>query len=333
MLAGVILGAALLTKSYMLALVPLLPLVVLIETVRCRSTLPSAWRGLVVAFAFAGLIAGWWYVGNFRVTGTLSGEQIDAAAAHFGPIGHLLAVRNINWLRVLDSAATTHIWTGGWSFLNVRSWIYRVFECLAAIAGVGLIAVAARLSRKVYRRGLGFRDACFILAACAYLSFSCILVYFAIVTYLTRGVSTALGWYLYASLGVEAVLLASGFAGFVGTRRAAGCIAAVAALGCAFDLYTVHFISLPYYTGLTAHLHSGFVASFHPVTSLRDIGVVGVFVRLAVNKPVAPWGLAILWIGYLCATSSLIVYSAAIIKQAFSSTQKKDRAIPSVSAH
>jgi len=37
-----------------------------------------------VAFAFAGLMAGWWYVGTCRATRTLSGEQIAAAAAHFG---------------------------------------------------------------------------------------------------------------------------------------------------------------------------------------------------------------------------------------------------------
>lgn len=317
MLAGMVLGIALLAKSYMLALVPLLPVVMVIEAVRCRSRLQSVWRGLLVAFATATLICGWWYIGNYQATGTLSGEQIDAAAAHFGFLGKLRAVGSIQWLRVLDSAATTHIWTGGWSFLTVRSWMYRVFECQALLAGVGLSSLAARLLRKLYRRGLGYRDAFLFLAVCAYLFFCSALAYYAIAVYLTRGVSTTIGWYLDALAGVEGVLLASGFTGLVGTRRAAGCVAAAAALACVFDLYTVNFVSVPYYTGLTAHLHSGFVSSFHPVATLRHIGLVGVLTRLAVNKPVAPSVLGTLWIGYLFATFGLVACSAVAIKQAF----------------
>lgn len=322
MLAGAVLGAALLAKSYILALVPLLPAVVLVEAVRCKSSLSSACRGLVVALAFASLIAGWWYVENYRTTGTFSGEQIDAAAAHIGFGGKLKAVQSVKWLRVLDAAATTHIWTGGWSFLNVRSWMYRVFEGLAIAAGVGLAALAARWFRKVYHRGLSLRDECLFLAACAYLFFCSTLAYLAIVVYLTRGVSTAPGWYLDALVGVEAVLLASGFTGLVGTRRAAGCVAVAAALSCAFDLYTVHFVSVPYYTGLTVHLHSGFVSSFHPVAALRNIGLVGVLARFAVNKPLAPSVLATVWIGYLGATFGLLAYSAGTIKQAFFSRRQ-----------
>lgn len=322
MLAGAALGAALLTKSYILALVPLLPLVTLVEALRCRPRLAPAARrllvGLLLALALAGLMAGWWYVGAWRATGTFSGEQIDADAARFGLSVKLAALWSVNWLKVLDSAAATHIWTSGWSFLTVRSWMYRVFECLAIAAGAGLIAVAARLVRKVYRRDLGVGDACFSLAACAYLLFCFGLAYFALVVYLTQGISTALGWYLYGIAGAEAVLLASGFSGLLGTRRAAGCVAGIAVLACALDLYTVHFVSAPYYAGLTAHLPSGFLATFHPA-SLQGIGLAGVFARLSVNKPagLGPSVLAALWIGYLCATAALVAYSAAIIKNVF----------------
>jgi hypothetical protein len=325
---GVLLGAALLAKSYMLALVPLLPVVALIEARRCRSWRSLPWKGLLVAFAFAGLVAGWWYTGNYRATGTLSGEQIDAAAAHVGFVGKLTAVRSIKWLSVLDAAATTHIWTGGWSFLTVRSWMDRTFECLAIIAGLGLVVLAAHISRKSYCRGFGSRDACFFLVVCAYALFCSALVYFAIVVYITYGTSVVLGWYLYAIAGVEAVLLASGFTGLVGTRRAAGCVAAVAVLASAFDLYTVHFVSVPYYTGLTAHLPSGFVASFHPLATLRGIGLSGVFARLAVGKPaaLAPPVLITLWTGYVCATSGLFAYSFATMKRAFSCQREQQRA-------
>jgi Dolichyl-phosphate-mannose-protein mannosyltransferase len=319
MLAGTALGAALLTKSYMLALVPLLGLAALIELLRGKLKLSQAAGRLLLALAFAGSIAGWWYVGAWQATGTISGEQIDIAATRFGLSGKLAAVGSIQWLRVLDAAATTHIWISGWSFLVVRSWMYRVFECAAIAAGAGLIALSVRLLGKVYRRGLGIGDACFSLIACAYLLFCCGVAYFAIVVYLTRGISTALGWYLDGVAGVEAVLLAAGFTGLFGARRAAGCVAAVAALAGILDLYTVHFVSTPYYAGLTAHLPSGFLATFHP-NSLRGIGLTGVFARLSMNKPagLGPSALLVMWIGYLGATAGLIVYSGSLIKNALS---------------
>lgn len=105
-------------------------------------------------------------------------------------------------------------------------------------------------------------------------------------------------------------------------------MAVVAILACAFDLYTVHFVSVPYYTGLTAHLPSGFVASFHPLATLRGIGLSGVFARLAVNKPaaLAEPVLIALWMGYLCATSGLLAYSFAIAKEGFAFQPKQQLA-------
>ena len=52
-------------------------------------------------------------------------------ASHAGMAIEMAAIGQVQWLRVLDSAAMTHIWIGGWSFLLVRSWMYRVFELLA----------------------------------------------------------------------------------------------------------------------------------------------------------------------------------------------------------
>ena len=73
--------------------------------------------------------------------------------------------------------------------------------------------------------------------------------------------------------GPKLAWVAGGFAGLFGTRGAAGLVATVAVLACLFDLYTVHFVSVPYYTGLTTHLDSGFVASFHPARAVREMGL------------------------------------------------------------
>jgi len=317
-LAGAALGAGLLTKSYMLALLPLLPLGAMVRALRRRSSPLRAASGCLLALALAGVTAGWCYIRTWLATGTLSGEMLDVAAGP-GFAGRLATIRNINWLRVLDTAASTHIWTGGWSFLTVRSWMYRVFELLAIAAGAGLIALAARLARKARRRrSVTDGEARLSVAACAFLLFVFGMAYFAIVVYLTRGISMTAGWYLYGIAGAEAVLLASGFTGLAGTRRAAGCVAAAATLAGALDLYTVHFVSAPYYAGLTAHLPSGLLATFH-LAGLRGVGLAEVFARLTVDKPagVGPAIIAALWVGYLCATTALMGYSAVIFKDAF----------------
>jgi 4-amino-4-deoxy-L-arabinose transferase-like glycosyltransferase len=314
-LMGIILGAALLAKAYMLAFIPLLPLVLLPERLRRRPGIVSASKGMAIACAIAAVIAGWWYVATWRDTGTLSGEQVEVSAARFGYAGKLIAVQSINWIRVLDSAAATHIWTGGWSFLNVRSWIYRVFECVAALATIGLAFLLVRLGIRSRRRKLTPPAACFFLAVAAFALFCSGLAYSAVGRYLTQGVFSALGWYLYAVAGVEFVLLASGFTGLVGTRRSGACVAGAALLACVFDLYTAHFVSIPYYTGLVAHLPSGAVASFHPAAVLKNIGVQEMIARFAANKPAAPSLLITLWAAYVCVTIGLLAWSIVLVKR------------------
>jgi hypothetical protein len=314
-LMGIILGAALLAKAYMLAFLPLAPFVLVVERLRRRSSLISTLKGIAVACGIAAAIAGWWYAGTYRATGTLSGEQVEVSAARSGYAGKLIAARSMKWLRVLDSAAATHIWTGGWSFLSVRSWIYRVFESIATAAAIGLVFLLIRLGIKSRRRKLSPRNACFFLVVIAFALFCLALAYSAVGRYLTQGIFSALGWYLYAVAGVEFALLASGFTGLVGVRRAGACVAGVAALACVLDLYTTHFVSIPYYTGLIAHLQSGAVASFHPAATLRNIGASEVIARLAVNKPVAPSVLVVLWAAYLCATIGLLAWSVSLIKR------------------
>ena len=76
------------------------------------------------------------------------------------------------------------------------------------------------------------------------------------------------------------------------------------------DLYTMHLIAIPYYTGLTAHRPNGSVAAFHPHSGAVSTALE----RLAAFKP--PWLneplLAVLWLAYLLATMVLIALSFAV---------------------
>ena len=72
------------------------------------------------------------------------------------------------------------------------------------------------------------------------------------------------------------------------------------------DLYTVHWVAVPYYTGLIAHRANDSLAAFH-LPDLAPVGVSGVLARLdafkatVVSEPL----LVVLWAAYLAATVAL----------------------------
>ena len=277
-LLGLALGAALLSKGYALAALPLVPLAALLAVAwgQRRSRYLSPLPGSLLAVALAFATAGWWYLDNLRSTGTLAGEQMDVAS-HAGAAQKLAAVSQVAWLRVLDSAAMTHIWIGGWSFLLVRSWMYRIFEMLALLALLGILRNVRRLAR----------DPRFVLVAASYAIFCLAMAYFAVTTVLAVQLSAAPGWYLNGVAVAESVLFACGAAGIAGVRRAPWCLAAATVLAAALDLYTVHFLLIPYYTGQIRHRVSGVLQSL-PLD------------RLSGSDP--RW----LWAAYLAATLALV---------------------------
>ncbi len=309
---GIVLALALLTKAYFIAMIPLLPLLAGIEVFRRRTSVLRTVSLCLLAFVIACAASGWWYWRTWTLTGTLSGEQLDTMAASAGLHSKLTALGNIRWFRVLDTAAVTHIWVGGWSFLGVRSWMYRVFEWSALLALAGLLALATRWSLRFVRsRGLGCSAARCAVLGFAWILAGLVLVYDAVAIFLATGGSLTIGWYSYAVLGAEAVLLVAGFVGLAGIRRAAWCVAAVAILALAFDLYTMHFLLIPYYTGLIDHRPGGALESFH-VTILGDIGIREIVARLSQGKGPAGFVLiAFAWAVYLAATGALIAYAAS----------------------
>jgi hypothetical protein len=331
MIFGTILTAALLTKAYFLAFVPLVPLLAAMQGLRKRATAGQAITGCGLALGIVALGAGWWYAHAWAVTGTLSGEMLDAATA--GLRGKLGAVWQVRWWRVLDTAAFTHIWTGGWSFLGVRSWMYRVFETFAVAAAAGVIALTARMILNAARRRIFPDDAArFAAVAGAYLLIVLGIGYFTLGAFLATGLSVGIGWYLYAAVSAEMVLLAAGFTGLAGVRRAGGCAALLCLLALAFDLYTMHFVLAPYYTGLIGHRPNGSLGAFR-IGALADAGMRGICARLSVNKgpSIGPAVVAAVWAGYVSATGALMMFSAAQLYRAAFSRNLSSRGGPSKS--
>jgi hypothetical protein len=255
----------------------------------------------LIALAATVSIGGWWYWHTWRLTGTLSGELMDVAANSFSLNEKIAAVFRIQWLRVIDSMAFTYIWTSGWSFLGVRSWMYRVFEVIGALALLGLLILPLHMAVKK-RHSKSWAKT--VVIACPPLLLCLAVAYQALAIYLAKGLTTGVGWYLYAGVTSEVVLVGIGFATLLGSRAARAILALTSALALALDLYSVNFLLAPYYTGMIAHDPvTGHLSTFH-IRSIAEIGRRLSFINGLALTPVA---ICVFWAAYLCATAALLV--------------------------
>jgi 4-amino-4-deoxy-L-arabinose transferase and related glycosyltransferases of PMT family len=296
-LLGCLLGAALLTKSYALAFLALLPVLGILRFLLYRESAGVIAARCMTAFAAAVLIAGGWYWHNWRVTGTLSGELMDVAANSFGLQERMAAFFGMRWGRVIDSMASTFLWNSGWSFLTVRSWMYRVFEIIGVGAMFGILAAPLKKQSGKFLAQTAFIAILPLMLCLA-------VAYQALAIHLNTGLTTGIGWYLYAGVSAEVVLLGLGYFALGGPRGAAAALAGTSALAVALDFYTVHLLLIPYYAGLIAHDPVG-----GRLGSFRGAGFGETAHRLSFVNGLAipPTGIGILWAAYLCTTAALLL--------------------------
>lgn len=274
LLTGVLLGLGLLTKAYFLTLIP----VVAVVFFRQR-------RQMLIAFAAAIAIAGWWYARAIYVTGNLTGVQFSAAAA---------PVTGIHWLRVVDFALISHIWLGGWSFLVVRTWMYRAIEICMLAAAIG---IALQLARKRLAEPVA-------ICAGTLLSFAAGMAYFAWATWRATGDAAVFGYYACALVVPEAVCFVAGLWRLL--------IPAVVTLFGVVEVCGTVFYLMPYYAGMTTQTARGSV----PAGRIGEIFSAELFRNLAMNKPdfLSPGVLIVLWIVFLAALAAIV---AAGFRSAF----------------
>ena len=262
---GIFLGAGLLTKAYTLALLPLLLVTALIRAVTHPHAGKHTAESCLAASISAVSIGGWWYWNTWQRTGTISGEIFDITTSSFSVAQKLSAAFRMNWLAVADAGAFSHILPGGWSFLWLRSWMYRAFELVALLAELGLLMYSARAVAITGRVGLARALDERVILVVAYALMSLPIAYHSVVVLLTRNMSTAIGWYLYPVVVPEVVLLLLGFRGLFGTHWSLRALECVCILAVALDLYTVHFLLMPYYSGMTARRPFGSLSSIRLV--------------------------------------------------------------------
>jgi len=273
---GLVLAVALLTKAYFLSLVPVAAILLVWIAVRDPINRNRAVRQMVAAAAVCAVVAGWWYVRTVMVSGSVTGEQ-SIGASMAAKIRLWDAVKITPWRRILDFLAISYIWIGNWSFVELRSWMYGVIEILLLPAAIGTIL---QLSRR--RQDL----ACSARLWFAGLPCACLFVglcYHAALSWASfRGGS--LGFYLYALVVAEIILLVTGLARLVPARWMLAPFPVVALIFVAVEAFGNWFLLLPYYTGVTAHTVSGALPAA-AIAQLREIGMQQFFANLAVNKP------------------------------------------------
>jgi hypothetical protein len=302
-LTGLALSAGLLTKAYFLSCAAILALWMLWRLTRKAPLAAIATQGCRV-LGLPLILAGWWYLRNFLLTGSVSGEQTDAAMLHMTMPNRLAALAGVQWWRALDTLLFSHIFIGGWSFLTVRAWMYHVLGALFAMAVAG-VAIGLVSGRSGLRGSHVAADARRRLGMLTLLEVGLLssLAYHTLVTFVVLHESATNGWYLYSLAAAECLLVPWGLAFWLGERWKATVFPALAGLFAALDLFAMHVYLLPYYTGLTAHSPHGVPRGWSLWRAGADEWGT-LFSRLTVNKPEAlSTALSIgLWAVYLAAT-------------------------------
>jgi 4-amino-4-deoxy-L-arabinose transferase-like glycosyltransferase len=294
--AGATLGLGLLTKAYFLVAVPAFVLLVVYAAWRAPSPRKSVLLRGGFGVGLALLVAFGWYWRNHILTGTWSGEENDVAATHSTAGKMLASIQHVNWNGGITSVLVSHVWFGGWSFLKLPKPVYVFFALGMALAACGLVTVVMKKC---------FHSPPLVVVGVLYGLFWAGLLYNVFVVSVATGVSASDGWYMYAVVVPELLLVACGLLAIVPKRRCNAVLPVLTVAFAAIDLYGVHTLLTPYYTGLIAHLPGSDVVIPARLQQLAAAGPQLILTRLAVNKPalLGPGTIAVLFMAYYLATA------------------------------
>jgi hypothetical protein len=294
-LAGLTLGLGLLTKAYFLTTVPAMAVVVALALWSSQQHPDGRQYGVLLRAAFALLlallIAGRYYLHIHQATGSWSGQGDDVAMGHIPVSAKVAAIPHVNWKSGVLSVLISHVWFGGWSFLRVPAGIYVLAFLLIALAFFGVLVRFWRGSDPISERRR------VLVLAAFYATLLAGIGYHILVTFLNQGVSASTGWYLYAAVTAELVLMVWGLQALFSPRMLFGALAVFLA---ATDLYGTVAALMPYYTGLTAHINGRVPPDLWGTISRLPL----VFERLSYVRPTwlsAP-ALVVIWLLYCAAT-------------------------------
>jgi hypothetical protein len=251
-----------------------------------------------------------------------------APAQKMGFFEILKKIPKVDWLAAFNSLFGSHIWWGNWSFLSVRSWMYRVFEYASVLVVIGILLRIIRSRSAEHAQAEFVRSSHLCVLLTLYAGFLVAIAHHVLITFIDTGNGASAGWYVYAVVVPEAILVVASLTAFKGGKYVLiGIIPAFFLL----EIYSTHWILIPYYTGLIAHTAGGALQSFHP-SQLNDIGFPELLARLEVNRPffLTNGVLVSLWVLYLTASAALVYASQYLgsrthLKRQYSSLQASRR--------
>ena len=305
--AGLALGLGLLTKAYFVLAIPAFVAVAIYSAIKHRGAAKRVVSNAAAGLAMALLISLPWYWRNHVLTGTWSGEENNVAAMH-GGVAHLLAsAAHVKWAGGITSILVSHIWFGAWSFLKLPKPVYLVLVLAIAFATLGVV-------RGTWRDRL--RSPALFVVLAAYVFFWLGLLYDILLVFVATGVSASDGWYLYALVVPELLLLAYGFRQLLPAHAHRVILPAAATAFAAIDLYGAFALLVPYYTGLIAHVPGSDRVRAASLSLLLHTAPQLVLSRLTTNKPdilsQGAFALLIALYGIATITAAACAYWAAL---------------------
>jgi 4-amino-4-deoxy-L-arabinose transferase-like glycosyltransferase len=276
MLAGLVIGAALLAKAYFLVLLPWAAFVLISVLVRDRQQRKApAWQ-LVACLTTSLAISGWYYWRLLTLTGTLTGEQNDIGA-QTSQLSLTHAIGIMPWRSIFDFIAVSHIWLGNWSFLGVRTWMYRVIELVFVLAFFGLVLHFVRPRTSLPKRSpLGM-----LMMPCVFLFVG--ICFHAVQSFRSAGNIGTFGYYMFALIVPEAILLLVGLFRLLPDDWRLLAVPVIALFFALLEQFGTTFVLLPYYAGLIQHDSQGRLSTLK-ISQLAHGGSRRLFENLLANK-------------------------------------------------
>jgi 4-amino-4-deoxy-L-arabinose transferase-like glycosyltransferase len=306
-LLAVALGIGLLTKGYFLTAVPVFFLIAIWSWWRWPNERKRVLFHTVFAIIVLIAIAGPWYWRVHAETGSWSGESYEITLRSMPKLQLLGQALHVNWVSGVVSILLSHIWFGAWSFLKFSRPLYLLFGLIIFAAVLGMCLLFGSLRNRPASQFESSDRSKLAVLLLFYLFFWAGLMYDTLIIYAASGVSASNGWYMYSLVVAEVILLYVGLTAVVPARCRPMIIPGLTAFFVLLDLWGMHLLLIPYYTGITSHVTQDRVP-LAGIGQLLHSSVLEFARRLSVNKPplLQPYVLISLWIVYLATTLLLI---------------------------
>jgi hypothetical protein len=294
--AGIALGLGLLTKAYFLTAFPAIAFIFLITGFK-RRNLKQALNHLILLMATSILIAGWWYLRNYILYGTISGLFVLSSNQ---PVSFTESMKHLfllPWTKALDIIFREQLWTLNSSFFSLSHLFYRCAYFLGFLSFMGLAKMYILRILKRDAPTPSDRMATPDIMLVFYLFFVLGLAYQLFTSFAITGQITTAGWYLYAVVIPSVGLLFYGLNALLWSTAKKYSSSLLISFVLLMNLVGYFCKMLPYYAGFIIprfHLHH-FFELYSPAH------IMNLLQRLSINKPsfITPPVIGIWMLAYL----------------------------------